>query len=426
MAPIEILIKKFQLEIEFLGAENASLKRRIAELEDRLKLNSKNSSIPSSKELYKIKQEKKVKSQRNIGAQPGHKGYGPQKLEADKIIKVDLAETCECGGKISLSLNPYIHQKIDLPEIKPYVVEYQLAHGRCGKCGKRKSSRVLEGVNNDRFGPRIKTVIGALTGFYKNSKREVEDILKSIFKVPISLGSISNSEARIAAECKEQYEDIELNLSYSKLLYIDETSHYNKGKLGWCWLFADSKYSLIKLEDSRSKKILENSVFGSDDNIIVSDRYGAYNYFTRENRQVCWSHLARDFSRFAHSSYHEIRTIGNFLEGVARELFALKTALAKDELSELYFLRRSRKLRRRTWHYLRDIAWQSEATQASRVAKNIMKSEDMMWRFLENPKEIPLTNNHAEQQIRHYVVYRKNSYFTQSERGNRFLERCIS
>jgi transposase len=59
MAPIEILIKKFQLEIEFLGAENASLKRRIAELEDGLKLNSKNSSIPSSKELYKIKQEKK-------------------------------------------------------------------------------------------------------------------------------------------------------------------------------------------------------------------------------------------------------------------------------------------------------------------------------------------------------------------------------
>ncbi|MGL9759658.1 MAG: IS66 family transposase, partial [Wolbachia sp.] len=29
-------------------------------------------------------------------------------------------------------------------------------------------------------------------------------------------------------------------------------------------------------------------------------------------------------------------------------------------------------------------------------------------------------------QIRHYVVYRKNSYFTQSKRGNTFLERIIS
>ena len=55
-----------------------------------------------------------------------------------------------------------------------------------------------------------------------------------------------------------------------------------------------------------------------------------------------------------------------------------------------------------------------------------MKSEDMMWKFLEDPKNIPLTNNHAERQIRHYVLYRKNSYFTQSDRGNRFLERIIS
>ena len=46
-------------------------------------------------------------------------------------------------------------------------------------------------------------------------------------------------------------------------------------------------------------------------------------------------------------------------------------------------------------------------------------------RFLYDPYNTPLTNNHAERQIRHYVVYRKNSYFTQSGRGNRLLERLI-
>jgi transposase len=53
-----------------------------------------------------------------------------------------------------------------------------------------------------------------------------------------------------------------------------------------------------------------------------------------------------------------------------------------------------------------------DAIHAVQVAKNIMKSEDMMWKFLDDPKNIPLTNNHAEQQIRCYVTYRKNSYFT--------------
>jgi hypothetical protein len=49
-----------------------------------------------------------------------------------------------------------------------------------------------------------------------------------------------------------------------------------------------------------------------------------------------------------------------------------------------------------------------------------------MWKFLDDPESIPPTNNHAKRQIRHYVVYRKNSYFTQSERGNTFLEQIIS
>jgi len=56
----------------------------------------------------------------------------------------------------------------------------------------------------------------------------------------------------------------------------------------------------------------------------------------------------------------------------------------------------------------------------------MIQSEDMMWRFSDDPNNIPLTNNHAEQQIRHYVTYRKNSYFTQSKRGNEFLECIIS
>ena len=43
--------------------------------------------------------------------------------------------------------------------------------------------------------------------------------------------------------------------------------------------------------------------------------------------------------------------------------------------------------------------------QAQRVGKNMLKSFDMMWLFLENP-EIEPTNNFAERQIKHFVKYR--------------------
>lgn len=58
--------------------------------------------------------------------------------------------------------------------------------------------RFLKALQEISLVPKIKSVIAALTGFYKNSKREVSHILKDIFNLDISLGSISNSEARVA------------------------------------------------------------------------------------------------------------------------------------------------------------------------------------------------------------------------------------
>ncbi len=59
---------------------------------------------------------------------------------------------------------------------------------------------------------------------------------------------MSNSEARVAEKCQEAYEQIEQEVSTSKVLHIDETSHYNKGKLGWCWMFASNEASFIKFK----------------------------------------------------------------------------------------------------------------------------------------------------------------------------------
>ncbi len=76
-------------ENESLKAEHEALKIENAELKERLGLNSKNSSIPSSKELYKMKKEK-PKSERKIGGQVGHRGNYRAKMEADEVIKIEF------------------------------------------------------------------------------------------------------------------------------------------------------------------------------------------------------------------------------------------------------------------------------------------------------------------------------------------------
>ncbi|GFY65304.1 transposase IS66 family protein [Trichonephila inaurata madagascariensis] len=253
-------------------------------------------------------------------------------MDADEVIKVKLSSTCECGGEIAICKKPYIHQKVDLPEIKPYVVEYQLEHGRCRKCGKRRSSKLPEGVTSDTFGPRVKSIIAAFSGFYKNSKREIASIVNDIFNLNISVGSISNSEHRVASKCKKEYEQIEQEIRRSKVLHIDETSHYSKGKLGWCWMFASNTASFIKLTESRGMKVYKIVSSAIAIALVVTDRYAAYNYFADKNRQICWAHLSRDFERLAHSWNIEVKVLGCYLRNVATELFALKKALLKNEI----------------------------------------------------------------------------------------------
>jgi hypothetical protein len=130
-------IEKLEAKNEILRAENKALKIENGHLKEKLGLNSKNSSLPSSRDLYKLPKEK-AKSERNIGGQLGHEGASRQRMEGDEIIKVDLLEsTCGCGGSMSIVGKPYIHQKIEIPEIKPIVTEYHVQHGRCRKCGKK-------------------------------------------------------------------------------------------------------------------------------------------------------------------------------------------------------------------------------------------------------------------------------------------------
>jgi transposase len=105
MLHLETVIGGLQVEVKFLMQENAdlktenlALKAEIISFKDKLGVNSKNSSIPSSKELYKIKNENRKGSVLKQGAQAGHKGHVRDKPIADEIVKIPLASNeCECG-----------------------------------------------------------------------------------------------------------------------------------------------------------------------------------------------------------------------------------------------------------------------------------------------------------------------------------------
>jgi len=380
----DLRAKVFLLEEqnEELKTQNKLQAQEIKKLKDRLSLNSKNSSIPSSKELYKIKKNHRSKSSKNRGAQPGHEGSFRSKMQAHEIVCVSLNQThCECGGELRFEQNPKVHQTVEVPEIQPHVVDYHFQRARCCRCGKRKTAPFKEGLSQKTFGPGVETLVSSLTAFYKNSKREVQSLLKDVFNLSLSVGTISSIESRVSDKCSSVYEDIEESLSWSPLIHIDETGHQKGEKRGWCWIFTSLEETLLKMESSRGKKVLKQSVLGPENGFIVSDRYPAYHYFEEETRQICWAHLRRDFSRLSHSVYPEAREPGLHLERLCLELFSLKHHFERGQVDRLFFLRRCRRLRKKVHYYLNRLLDIPEAPRVHGVVKNLLKHESMMWRL---------------------------------------------
>ena len=99
--------------------------------------------------------------------------------------------------------------------------------------------------------------------------------------------------------------------------------------------------------------------------------------------------------------------------------------MRSGKIDKLYYLRRMRKIKKKMLYYLKEVSNLEKCEQSRRVANNILKAFDMMWLFVSD-EQIEPTNNFAERQIKHHVKYRKNSFFTWSDRGDRFVERTKS
>jgi len=109
-----------------LRQENDRLRKENARLKERLGLNSTNSSLPPSRDLYRTKRHSRPKSNRSPGAQAGHKPHFYQLQTPDEVIDV-FPEACSCGSLLEIGSTFHVEQRIEILPLKPHVTEYRLS-----------------------------------------------------------------------------------------------------------------------------------------------------------------------------------------------------------------------------------------------------------------------------------------------------------
>ena len=100
----------------------AQLLERVKLLEERVNLDSNNSSKPpSSNGPGKLNRAQRRAGGRKRGAQPGHKGHNRAVLDegqVDRLVDCKPAAVCECGGPVELAGQPQRHQVFEVPPMR--------------------------------------------------------------------------------------------------------------------------------------------------------------------------------------------------------------------------------------------------------------------------------------------------------------------
>ena len=210
----------------------------------------------------------------------------------------------------------------------------------------------------------------------------------------------------------------------SSSVHADETGHNRDGKPQWMWGFISNTAAHFSIHASRGKKVL-HSLMGDFKNILISDRYAAYNCFDSSQRQLCWAHLKRDFTKLSEKDDKIIARIGKNLLECESGLFKIWHEFKSEKITRYELGRQAQPLQRRVGELLEQGSYTDPALRAVRFCKNLLENFNSLWTFLEIDNIEP-TNNLAERSLRPSVIWRKKYFCTRSNYGTEYVARSAS
>ena len=420
------------LRLDEVVEANQRLEARVAELERRLNRSSRNSSLPPSQDPPSAPARPRGKgSGRKRGGQHGHEGRYRRLLPPEQVDEIVEHWPDRCGSCAHEfaeldrldAAEPSRRQIAELPPIVVRVSEHRLHRVCCPECA---AVTAAEPPAESRwaFGPRLQAAVVTLAVRNRVSRRDTTELARELFGVELSTGTVDAIVQRAGEALAAPHTRLEQEVKRSPVVNIDETGWKTAGNNRTLWGALSGRAAVFRIAAGRhgfeARTLLGERFAG----IVCSDRWRGYDYLDPSQRQLCWAHLLRDFT--AHSEgMGEQKTFGEDGLRIARELFAYwqgyqadadrarlqaQTATLQDELRAL----------------LEHAARKSTKTKYHRLfAKSLLKRWPALWTFAHTDGVEP-TNNHAERGLRGAVIYRKLSLGSQSERGERTIERLLS
>lgn len=405
----------------------AAQEERLARLERQLGQNSRNSSRPPSSDRGQApKRPARKRSGRKQGGQPGHPGrFRGLVDDPDETLEHRPARCRTCGreltGEERVVGRPVRHQVIELPETVVVTTEHQLVKVCCPGCRTHTRAELPAGVEPGAFGPRLRATVVMLAAVLM-SRRATLMLMRDMFGAAISLGSIDNILKGASDALAAPWEAIKRAVQAADVANADETSWARAGQRLWLWAALSATAACYRIDNTRARTAARE-LLGAFDGLLVSDRYRVYDFIDPERRQVCLSHLARNFQAFAERDGAAGRH-GQQIKALIDEAMRADTTARRDNHTLAWHDGPLSAIHDRLMDAV-EAGERSHTPDLARMCATVLDLWPTLWNFTEHPGA-EATNNRAERALRHAVLWRKTSNGTQTQAGERFVERILS
>jgi transposase len=410
----------------------ADLQAELHDLRCRLNRNSSHSSAPPSVDPPGApKPVVKTPSGRKPGGQPGHPGHHRHRLPPERIraIVPYVPTTCaHCQAPLPADPSPgdpepTWHQVAELPELAAVITEHQ-GHARsCPCCGHLNRGQIPPEIRAHVIGPRLAAVMSYFSGRHHLGRRAVEEVVETVFEVPTSLGSVSALEAEMTAALAGPYQEAGVAVRDAPVKNADETGWSEKGQRRWLWAAATATAAFFVIHLRRNFQGLQALLGEAISGVVCSDRWSVYSKLPLELRQICWSHLKRDFQRLWERG-GPAEAIGRAGLEVVECLFADWWEFRRGELDRAGLQARVEPMARELQGVLERGRGCADP-QAATSCTNLLELYPALWLFTALEGVEP-TNNHVERILRLGVLWRKDAFGCHSPAGCRFVERMLT
>lgn len=400
-----------------LVAENERLRKRVAELENRivelerevelLLRRSKRQAAPFSKSAPK---ENPKRPGRKAGEKYGAKGHRPAPApeDIDEKYDVPLPGTCpHCGGGVDEDeVEP--QYQVELPR-KPIYRRFDIHIGHCHDCGKRlQGQHALQtsdalGAAASQLGPVLQSAVVMLNKEMGLSHGKVERLLRELFGIELTRGGSAQVILRAGNRCEPLYGEIEGSVRASPYVVPDETGWRVGGNQAWLHVLVGREATLFAIDPTRSSVVAER-VLGKDyAGVLIHDGWSPYDNFNSAVHQQCVSHVMRRAHELLEKATRGAVRFPRYVLGLFTRALTVRDAHDEGHLSDAALVKAHATLEKELTRLVEPV--KSNATN-ERFAAHLWRHATEWLTFLKLPG-IDATNFRAEQAIRPAVVNRK-------------------